>query len=187
MYVGSSINIENRITTHIYALKKNKHHNIKLQNSWNKYGDKQFVFKPLMYCGKDVLCSTEQNIIDIMINNFPGKTFNIATNVELGESNRGKQRSEEVKNKISMANRGRKLAPKDKQRMQTINIGRKHSDEIKKKRSEILMNHQVSMTTREKIRKTLLGHPVSEETRKKMRRPKNKTLLKNVGLKVIEV
>mgnify|MGYP000355475291 CR=1 FL=1 len=43
-YVGSSIDIDRRWTRHIDDLNKNKHHSVKLQNSWNKYGKDNFDF-----------------------------------------------------------------------------------------------------------------------------------------------
>lgn len=38
VYVGSSIDIHDRILDHKQMLKKDKHHSPKLQNSVNKYG-----------------------------------------------------------------------------------------------------------------------------------------------------
>ena len=43
-YVGSSIHYDKRQARHISELKKNKHHSIKLQRAWNKYGEKYFEF-----------------------------------------------------------------------------------------------------------------------------------------------
>lgn len=41
-YIGSSYNIHKRWTEHIRDLKYNRHHSIKLQNAWNKYGSDKF-------------------------------------------------------------------------------------------------------------------------------------------------
>ena len=41
-YIGSSINVEKRMYEHKRMLRKNKHTNIHLQRSWNKYGEKDF-------------------------------------------------------------------------------------------------------------------------------------------------
>ena len=38
-YIGSSIDIYNRLHEHLHNLKNNKSHNNHLQNSWNKYGE----------------------------------------------------------------------------------------------------------------------------------------------------
>jgi predicted GIY-YIG superfamily endonuclease len=44
-YFGSSRNISSRISEHKTKLKSNKHINGHLQNSWNKYGEENFVFE----------------------------------------------------------------------------------------------------------------------------------------------
>jgi len=43
-YIGSSIDVESRIRTHLYDLRGNRHVNSKLQNAWNKYGESSFEF-----------------------------------------------------------------------------------------------------------------------------------------------
>lgn len=47
IYIGSAKNFKDRKRRHIGELKSNKHINPKLQNSWNKYGEKCFVFSVL--------------------------------------------------------------------------------------------------------------------------------------------
>ena len=44
-YIGSTINIKNRWRHHKRGLNNNKHHNAHLQNSWNKYGENNFVIE----------------------------------------------------------------------------------------------------------------------------------------------
>jgi hypothetical protein len=43
VYIGSSLNIKSRLKTHIFSLKNNKHHSLKLQRSYNKYGKDNFI------------------------------------------------------------------------------------------------------------------------------------------------
>jgi group I intron endonuclease len=43
-YIGSSVNISERIIRHRYLLRHNKHHSLPLQRAWNKYGEKTFEF-----------------------------------------------------------------------------------------------------------------------------------------------
>ena len=62
-YIGSSINIERRLKEHRYGLKTNRHHNIHLQNAWNKYQE-FLVFEPLEYCNADNILKLEQEWID---------------------------------------------------------------------------------------------------------------------------
>jgi group I intron endonuclease len=47
IYVGSTINLIQRKKAHEYLLRKNKHKNDYLQNSWNKHGEDAFVFEVL--------------------------------------------------------------------------------------------------------------------------------------------
>ena len=42
-YIGSSVDIYNRLHDHLSNLKHNRAHNAHLQAAWNKYGDKAFI------------------------------------------------------------------------------------------------------------------------------------------------
>ena len=44
IYVGSGINIYQRWTQHKRELRQNKHHSIKLQRHYDKYGESDLVF-----------------------------------------------------------------------------------------------------------------------------------------------
>ena len=44
IYIGSTNNLKRRWESHIYQLKNNIHHSIKLQKAWNKYGEDNFEF-----------------------------------------------------------------------------------------------------------------------------------------------
>jgi len=44
-YIGSSININRRLKDHVRLLRKNKHRNKYLQDSWNKYKEQNFKFE----------------------------------------------------------------------------------------------------------------------------------------------
>jgi group I intron endonuclease len=64
LYVGSSNNIETRWRKHRAALIRNKHHSVRLQRSWNKYGDSDFLFSIVLLCDTDNLKMYEQIAID---------------------------------------------------------------------------------------------------------------------------
>lgn len=64
IYVGSSLDIESRIKTHFSNLLNNKHRNLHLQNSFNKYGENCFIWEVLEICNKDLLLTKEQYYID---------------------------------------------------------------------------------------------------------------------------
>ena len=48
VYIGESMNIENRWSQHKKVLNENKHHSYKLQRDWNKYGEDNFIFEVLL-------------------------------------------------------------------------------------------------------------------------------------------
>lgn len=63
-YIGSSKNIEIRFTQHLNDLRNNKHCNIIMQNSFNKYGEKSFIFEIIEECEKHNLLIIEQIYLD---------------------------------------------------------------------------------------------------------------------------
>ena len=63
-YIGSSINLLQRIGTHRCHLIKGTHQNKRLQEHSDKYGIDDLVFTILLECEKNVLIKTEQFFID---------------------------------------------------------------------------------------------------------------------------
>jgi len=49
-YIGSSVDYEKRKREHLNQLRKNKHHSIHLQRSWETYGEKSFKFEIMEIC-----------------------------------------------------------------------------------------------------------------------------------------
>ncbi|MGL4876251.1 MAG: GIY-YIG nuclease family protein [Clostridium sp.] len=70
-YVGHSKNIYNRFRSHKSYLRRNIHHCIPLQRSWNKYGESAFEFSIYKICSSEnESISIEQSFIDQGINLF---------------------------------------------------------------------------------------------------------------------
>lgn len=65
IYIGSTINFKQRKSDHLSRLRKNKHPNAYLQNSWNKYGEENFVIEILERCKIEDLLTREQYYIDL--------------------------------------------------------------------------------------------------------------------------
>lgn len=63
VYVGSSVNIHVRWKQHKSSLKHRRHHCVRLQRAWNKYGEEAFEFFILEKVDED-LRQIEQNYID---------------------------------------------------------------------------------------------------------------------------
>ena len=91
-YIGSSNDLYERLYNHLRDLKNNNHHNIYLQNSWNKYGDENFEYGILEYCKEDKRLESEKFYVDVI-----NPEFNL--NGVSGESILN--HSESTKNKIS--------------------------------------------------------------------------------------
>jgi len=64
VYIGSSKNIEARWYSHIWGLRKDLHRNAKLQRSWNKHGESEFLFEILAEVEESRLFEVEQEFID---------------------------------------------------------------------------------------------------------------------------
>jgi len=78
LYIGSSNNIEKRKIAHFSLLKRNKHHSIYLQNSYNKYGKNAFKFEIIELCSKEDLFLKEQFYVDFYISYKPLYGYNEA-------------------------------------------------------------------------------------------------------------
>ena len=52
IYIGRSINIDERLKKHKYSLRSGKHINKKLQADFNEYGEEAFIFEVERYTGK---------------------------------------------------------------------------------------------------------------------------------------
>ena len=64
VYVGSSVNVKKRITSHRGYLTRREHPSLHLQAAWDKYGSEAFVFKQLIVCDKKDILFYEQRIMD---------------------------------------------------------------------------------------------------------------------------
>jgi len=114
-YIGSSINIHKRKISHLNTLRNKKHRNIKLQNAFNKYGEKCFIFSVVEIVENiNDLIKTEQKYIDTIIpyyNIMPfadRREFSKETKLKLSLSHLGHKHSEDSKRKIGNASKGNK-------------------------------------------------------------------------------
>ncbi len=141
LYVGSSNNLKHRLKVHKYQLLNNKHHNIHLQRSFNKY--KEYKFEIIEYCTEDLVLSLEQYWINQLgvTNNKIG--YNICT---VSGTTKGFKCSEETKLKMSNSKKGIKFTNEHK-----LNIGLANKGRI------------ITQESRNKISKTLLGRKIPRE------------------------
>lgn len=92
-YIGSSVDIYNRLHHHFCLLKRNKSHNQHFQNAWNKYGQDAFHYSVLEYCTKEVRFEREQFYISMM-----KPEYNLTDNVV---ANEGHSPTQETRTKIA--------------------------------------------------------------------------------------
>ena len=97
LYVGQSINIENRWTHHKSELNNNKHINDYLQNAWNKYGEDNFSFIVIEECKESEL--NEKEIYYINKYNSMNNGYNLC---EGGNGIRGYRHTKEEIEKMRM-------------------------------------------------------------------------------------
>lgn len=117
-YIGSSINLNKRKNTHFRNLKNNKHPNLHLQASCNKYGINNFSFSIIEESTKENLIEREQYYLDtlkpeynkrIIAESNLGLGFKVRTGSRLGEKNNfyGKTHSDESKRQMSITKLGK--------------------------------------------------------------------------------
>lgn len=110
IYIGSARNIYKRKSLHLRLLRQNKHHNIILQNHFNKYGENDLHF---VIIEKDIdvfnLIEKEQFYIDSL-----NPKFNIC---KIAGSRQGQKQSKETKNKIRNSLIGKKHSEERVQNM----------------------------------------------------------------------
>ncbi len=172
VYIGQSKNVSNRISHQRGSLRRGFNRSEKMQNDWNTYGEKSFVFtilEKMEIFDKTELDNREEFWILFYKGNTQYNTYNI---------NNGRKLTEETKRKISFALSGEKN-PKSF-------LGKHHTEETKKKLSIAHKGLQAGAKhpmygktgywndkhrteeTKRKISNTLKGHSFSEETLKKM-------------------
>ena len=89
-YIGSSVDIQARLSVHKSSLNGGYSGCMHLQRAWDKYGEDNFVFSPLMRCKEDELLKWEQFFIDRCEHHY-----NIQTDVSNGKLMRKKRKEVE--------------------------------------------------------------------------------------------
>ena len=93
-YIGSTIIFKKRILSHYALLQNNSHHSIKLQRSWNKYGEKFFLFSIIEEnIDNNDLINREQFYINLFNSSING--FNILPNAGSTLGNSWSERAKE--------------------------------------------------------------------------------------------
>jgi hypothetical protein len=152
VYVGSSTNINTRWNQHRKSLCSNTHHSVKLQRSYNKYGD-VFIYELIIECLVEELLTEEQYYIELLDSYDNG--YN---SIPTAGSNLGMKHTDETKNKLRESSTGN-----------TNRLGMKHTDETKLKISIKLKDKPLSDETKLKMSISKLGKKHTDESKLKMR------------------
>lgn len=171
-YIGStSLSFEKRKTVHFSNLKRGNHHSKKLQNAYNKYGDKSFVFEILEECVPEDCIKNEQKWIDLLKPHKNG--YNILPNAG---SCRGYTCSQSHKQKISASEKGKKISLETRKKLSIAHMGQNlgikkgpMSQEIKDKIGAANRGTIMSQETKKKISDSLVGRKRSLSVIMKLR------------------
>jgi|ERR1035437_700950 group I intron endonuclease len=140
VYYGQSKHISKRLKQHASDLRRNAHDNPKLQNSWNKYGEGVFLFKPFKII-EDItidLTPIEKKYFDKTINKFnisdpeqppscmPETRKKISKALIGNKWNKGRKHTKETKRNMSIGKTGKLRAPFSKKTRLKMSIAKKH-------------------------------------------------------------
>lgn len=132
-YIGSSKNIEKRISRHFSQLFHNNHINPHLQNAYNLYGKNAFRYEIIELCRENQLIEKEQYWMDKTNCYSRDIGFN---NCEKSDRPTGYKHTEQAKKKMREAKLGKKLDNSHVQKIIDSRKGYRHSEETKKKISK---------------------------------------------------
>jgi group I intron endonuclease len=169
-YIGQSIVLQKRKNIHLSNLRRNVHKNTHLQNSFNKYGEKNFIFKIILYCEPNELTRYEQ-----FFSNYY-KMLNLSYNIrECIDSNSGLKHTEESKEKMSISNKGKVRSEEYKRNMSVIKTGKHLTEEqaLKRVGSQTgekgnFFGRKHTKEAKDKVSKANSGRKFNQKTREKM-------------------
>ena len=144
-YIGSAVNFSRRKARHFSELRHNKHNNRWLQASWNKHGEKSFVFVIVEEVQDKALLLEVENK---WLKEHVGKDYCYNIGVDATAPMLG------IAGDLSPT-WGRKRTAKELVAQNWT--GRQHTNEAKEKIRNKLLGHHVSTSTRAKISATLSG------------------------------
>lgn len=133
-YIGSAVNLANRLRQHLMDLAAKRHVNRHLQRAYCKYGAIDFEIVEFLTC-RDALIEREQFHIDALkprYNISPragsqlGFRHSEASRKRISEIQKGKKLRPETILKMSAASRGRKASPETRIRLSASKTGDKN-------------------------------------------------------------
>jgi group I intron endonuclease len=182
LYIGSAVNLDNRLKHHRSRLRSGVHKNRHLQSAWNREGESLFAFETLLFCSREQLMFYEQRCIDgfdavnsgYNIDPIAGKTVGRVPNAEsvlkMAATKRGRQMSQSSRDAIRIAMNRPEVRAKLATSCKAAFRKPKTAEHIRNA-ANALRGRSVSTETRLKIAAANLGKkngPHSAETRAKI-------------------
>lgn len=187
-YIGQSVNIDNRWSSHLCELNAGTHYNDYLQNARGKYGPGSFKFYILEFCEEDSLDERESYYIEkyktldrdfgynLMTGGGSNRNLSEETKKKMSENChwRGKTLPEDVREKISKSRAGKCVGEDNPfygkhHSKETIEMIRKKAKErCKNKENHPFYGKHHSEKTKEKIRNAHIGRKATDEAKQKM-------------------
>lgn len=169
-YIGQSIDIGARKTSHFWKLRRGSHVNPAMQWAFDAHGEESFSFEILEVVDADrnILSASEKKHVDAQIAATGEKSlYNV--HIEEMTSCLGVRRNDETKLRMSLAQRDK---PRTDKQMETVakmiaaNRGRKLSAESIEKRTAKQKGMKRSDETKAKLALANIGKTHSEDTKK---------------------
>ena len=138
-YVGRSNDCSTRISKHKSALNRNKHHNIHLQNAWNKHGASYFIFEILEEYQIELLPSFENWWCNMLNSHNKHYGYNVEPTSPCGKI----RTSLETISKIRKSNTGKTVSDETKGKLRVCNLGKILTEETKLKLKNSKRNQKI--------------------------------------------
>lgn len=124
VYIGQSKDIRKRYISHLSDLRKNKHKNLYLQEAFNKYGEKDFVFETIFKVNDEELDRQKLYDLEIFyISLYHSNDRKFGYNIESGGLSSGRFPKETI-NKMSDCKKGKAHSQKTKELLSKIRKGK---------------------------------------------------------------
>lgn len=151
IYIGSSVNMQKRFSSHRQDLRHGVHTNPYLQNSWSKYGEAAFDFSVIeVVSSRDDLTKTEQVYLD----GFESYNRDIGYNAakDATHPTLGMPCTEEAKAKLRAVMTGKRHTPETVAKIRALKMGHPVSAEARAKMSASHTGKVMLDSQKEKVR-----------------------------------
>lgn len=148
-YIGSTTNLDQRKDRHFTDLHNNKHHNIYLQRSYNKYGQDAFVFEIVVELTVDDVAGIRLVEQQHLTSNTG--LYNIGKQATGGDTLSNHPHKKEIQKRKGESIRQTRLAMSEQERSEKYGrhgehngmFGKTHTDEVKTKLSQLAKERMV--------------------------------------------